>query len=121
MKRKLPAFELQMTQADKQFTTITVFKQGAGRMLFQGDAIWQWGLGFENADGSRDHIRNHGKNICWAEWLHNGLEGMHTCILYTGDKFCIHEGHPDYDFVSQLWDYGLMNEREVLKLLEEAT
>jgi len=82
-----PIFLLQMVEATRTRTVIEVYKQGVGRMEFRSNAIWQWGMGFENQDGSTDHILNHGKNLSWAEWLHNGLEGWHTCIFYTGDQF----------------------------------
>ena len=111
-----PVFLLQMVEATRIRTVIEVYKQGVGRMEFRSNAIWQWGMGFENQDGSTDHILNHGKNLSWAEWLHNGLEGWHTCIFYTGDQFCIHENHSDYEFVAKLFDLGMLPDREVMKL-----
>lgn len=112
----LPVYTLKVTRWEYLFTEITVRKQGHGRMIFGGDGYWQWGLGCENGDGTRDHIRNHGRNINWAEWLHNSLEGWHACILHTGDEFCIHDRHPDYFAVARLWELGDMTDAEVLKL-----
>ena len=107
-----PVFTLELVEAEQCFTTIEVHKSGHGRMEFRGDGMQMWGS--TSGDGSTDHIRSHGKHICWAEWLHNVLEGWHTCIFYADDKFSIHDQHPDYKIVSQLWDFGLMSDKEVL-------
>jgi hypothetical protein len=109
-----PIFLIHMAHADRDQTVISVFKQGEGRMEFRSNGIWQWGFGMEHMPPGRDHISNHGTVISWAEWLHNGLMGMHTCILYTDDEFCVHDRHEDYGFVSRLWDLGLTSDREVL-------
>lgn len=110
----LPTYNLQMTECTEHFTTITVWKEGHGRMEFRGDGIRCWGLGLSNSSPAKDHIRAHGKRICWAEWLHNSLEGWHTCIFYTGDRFAIVPKHPDYPIVDMLWFLGEQDEKDVL-------
>jgi len=103
------------------FAEITVHKSGHGRMLFGGDAMWQWGFGtVEGSDGGLDHLRNHRSAICWAEWLHNGLLGMHTTILHAeGGPFCVHDKHDDYAFMNKIWDFANMQESEVLAHSDE--
>jgi len=112
-----PTFTLALVQADKHHTVILVRKQGHGKMEFRGDAIWQWGLGMTTSDPARDHIRQHGTRICWAEWLHNGLSGVHTTIFYAnelGQEFAVHDRHDDYAFVEHLWQLGELTDAEVL-------
>ena len=115
-----PVFLLKMTHSDQLSTIIRVHKQGHGRMYFRGDATWQWGAPWNpDTDPAQDHIiRDHSGpvRINWACWLHDGLLGLHTCILYTGDEFCIHEEHEDYEFVSALFDLGQLLDREVFDL-----
>ena len=116
----LPVYTLELTRNDYTFTEITVHKSGHGRMIFGGDGMWQWGHGMSNGDGSLDHLRSHRKKICWAEWLHNGLMGMHSTILHAeGGPFCVHERHDDYAFMNKIWDFANMEESEVLKLSDD--
>jgi hypothetical protein len=115
-----PVYTIELTRNDHLFTEIAVHKSGHGRMVFGGDGMWQWGFGTGSSDGSLDHLRSHRKKICWAEWLHNGLLGMHTCILYAeGGPFVVHDRHADYDFMNKLWDFANMLESDVLKLSDE--
>lgn len=115
-----PVYTLEVTRRDYMFTEITVHKSGAGRMVFTGDGMWQWGFGNECGDGDTDHLRSHRQAICWAEWLHNGLMGMHTTILHAeGGPFSIHDRHDDYAFMNKIWDFANMKESEVLKLSDE--
>lgn len=110
---KNPTFTIQLVEFNYHFTKIEVFKQGVGRTLFCGDAYWQWGMG--SLDFGTAHIRAHETRINWAEWLHNGLEGWHSCILHAeGGPFCIHDKHPDYEFVSMIWDLAQLTDKEVL-------
>ena len=115
-----PVYTIELTRNDYLFSEITVHKSGHGRMLFKGDGMWHWGLGMTANDSSLDHLRNHRQNICWAEWLHNGLLGMHTTILHAeGGPFCVHDGHDDYEFMNKLWAFAEMKESEVLKHSDE--
>lgn len=110
-------FTLKFIRFDHYFTEILVRKQGHGKMKFGGDAYWQWGIGASvHGDGSQDHIRNHGRNINWSEWLFNSLIGPHASPLMAFGEVSILSWHPDYEAVSRLWDLGEMDEAEVLKL-----
>lgn len=113
-----PVYTLELTNAEHLFTTIRVHKSGHGVMEFRGDGMWQWGFGQPpNSDAGVDHLRNHEQNICWAEWLHNGLLGMHTTIFHAeGGPFCIHDRHEDYEFMNKLWRFAHMKESQVLAL-----
>ena len=68
-----------------------------GRIEFRGDAYWQW---------NNQPIRAHGKRICWAELLHDALEGWHACVLHTNSEVAILPHHPDYPRVKALVEYG---------------
>ncbi len=113
-------YTIQLTRCESLFTTIHVHKSGHGAMEFRGDGMWQWGFNPGVNDPGLDHLRNHGRNICWAEWWHNGLLGMHTCILHAeGGPFCVHDRHDDYLFMTKIWDFAHMKESEVLELSDK--
>lgn len=116
-KTSSPVFLIQLVEDTHHFCTIKVHKtgKGGGTVLFKSDAMWKWGMGQTFCPFGEDHIRQYGTIISWAEWLHNGLSGMHATILHCGDdEFCIHDGHEDYAFVSRLYDLSDLTDAEVL-------
>lgn len=123
MKTRPPIFFLTMTEYSHLFTTITVRVEGSDNLIhFQGDGIWQWGLGVPDMSqeqylARKTWLRAHQTRICWAEWLHDGLAGMHTCVLYTGDTLAILPHHPDYEHVAHLVRMSQLPEDQVIKAL----
>jgi hypothetical protein len=115
-----PTFNLTMTEWSQDHTTITIHEQGIPALIqFRGDGIWQWGLGVpdmptEEYRARRTWLRAHGQRICWAEWLHDGLEGWHTCVLYTGDTLAILPHHPDYGHVAKLVILSQLTDKEAI-------
>lgn len=65
------------------------------RVVFRGDAFWQWG---------DSCLRNHGKNACFTQALHDALVGWHACVLHTGDTLTVLPHHPDHARVAALVD-----------------
>ena len=105
-----PIFTISVTRWEQCFMTLTVRVQGAGRIEFRGDAFWQW-------DGNP--VRSHGSRVCWAELLHDTLEGWHACVLHTDSEVAILPHHPDYEPVAQLIRWAeTLTDREVIPLLE---
>ena len=93
--------KMEMTYTD---TTITVFRGRDPRpVLFTGDAYWQWGLGRKHTPPEKMPERAWGAAYCWAEALHDALEGWHACVLHTGDELAVLPKHPDYARVEALW------------------
>lgn len=125
-KTRPPIFSLTLTEFSREFTTITVKVEGSKNLIqFQGDGIWQWGLGVpdmsEEAYQARmPWLRAHQTRICWAEWLHDGLAGMHACVLYTGDTLAVLPSHPDYAHVAKLVELSAMSDQQVVALLKQA-
>jgi hypothetical protein len=119
-----PIFNLTMTEWSSDHTTITVREEGVYAPIhFRGDGIWQWGLGVPDMPEAeyrarRTWIRAHGQRVCWAEWLHDGLEGWHTCVLYTGDTLAILPKHPDYGHVAKLVKLSQLTDREAIQLVD---
>jgi hypothetical protein len=109
-----PIYRIEVTRWEYTFMTLTVHIQGSHRMEFRGDAYWQW-----NLSSYPDHIRNHGKAICWAQLLHDSLEGWHSCVLHAGDIVTILPRHPDYEAVTRLIHWGeTLSNQEVAALLQ---
>lgn len=79
------------------FSCIRVWKNNDPRWVdFTGDAYWMW------ADTPS---RANGKGYCWAQALHDSLEGFHSTILHSGhDRFVVHKNHSDYMRVLDLWN-----------------
>lgn len=99
-------FRMRFTEFNQCFTTISVWRNKDVRPVqFTGDGYWNWGLGMTNNDVDALHLRNHGKNTCWAQKLHDALEGWHSCVLhqFEGDLFIL-PTHPDHAAVEALWD-----------------
>lgn len=118
-----PVFRLTLTECTEHHTTITVHVQGIKALIhFRGDALWQWSLGMPPCTSAEHRkrkpwIRSHGQRICWAEWLHEGLKGWHTCVLHAGDTLSILPRHPDYDFVARLVHLSQFTDKEILNPL----
>mgnify|MGYP000359341723 CR=1 FL=1 len=104
----MPApFKMKFTQFDHHFTEISVWKGKDPRPVkFGGDAYWQWGMGQDHNDPDTLWLLNHGETINWAQRLHDGLEGWHSCVLHQfedGFLFILPE-HPDYAHVEKMWN-----------------
>lgn len=118
-----PVLSVTMTECEYHHTTLQVKEEGiAAPILFCGDGVWQWGLGVPSMSEHeyrrrRPWLRSHGTRICWAEWLHDGMEGWHTCVLYTGDTVAILPHHSDYPFVSRLVALAGLPERDVIMIV----
>lgn len=62
---------------------------------FHGDAYWQWGAVPERANGT---------GFCWAQALHDALEGWHATVLHQDEVLSVLPFHPDYEAIENLWD-----------------
>jgi hypothetical protein len=70
-------------------------------VIFTGDAYWQWG---------ETPYRAGGKGFCWTQALHDGLMGMHSTILHSGnDRFCVIPEHDDFKHVARMWELATSN------------
>jgi len=68
-------------------------------VIFGGDAYWQWQYSDSPYRGGND------RGFCWTQALHDGLSGMHSTILHSGnDRFCVHPQHDDFAHVARMWE-----------------
>ena len=75
---------------------------------FRGDAYWQWG---------DTPLRNNGSGLCWSQWLHDSLMGMHSTVLHQDQVLAVLPFHADYAAVENLWNLANGDEKSALKEL----